>query len=645
MSEESQTGSWSSAHSADLYRIDAWGQGYFSVSSDGRLLVRPNGAGEEEIDLLEVVEGLGERDLSPPLLIRFSDILAHRLRTLREAFASAIAENGYRGRYLAAYPIKVNQQRPVVEEVFRYGTEYDFGLEVGSKPELLAVMALTGGASERLIVCNGFKDDGYIEAAILAAKLGRRIVPVVEDPAELGLILKHARKHDVRPTIGVRLKLASQGAGRWKGSAGEKSKFGLFVSEILQMIELLSAHDMLDALQLVHCHPGSQIHDIDRLKDAIGELGHVYAELVRLGAPIRYVDVGGGLGVDYDGSRTSSDSSMNYTLEEYAREVVYRLGSVCDEREVPHPAIVSESGRAISAYQSILVFNVLGSAGPRTTYPQTFPIPEDLSGREDVPQPIRDLFFAYEAVDEGRLVECYHDAARAREEALNLFNLGYMSLELRGLAEQLFWGTCARVQDRSRGLDDMPEELEPLEDILSETYFCNFSVFQSLPDAWAIDQVFPIMPIHRLHERPTHRAVLADVTCDSDGQISRFVDGRATIDVHELRSDTDYYLGAFLVGAYQEALGDLHNLFGDTHVVHVRLHEEGGWWIDEIVEGDTAREVLGYMQYDAERLQPLLAHDCEIAVREGRMTVAETRMLLRFYQAELNGYTYLEADS
>jgi arginine decarboxylase len=645
MGEENQAGSWSSTDSADLYRIDAWGHGYFAVSPHGRLLVRPNGKGEEEIDLLEVVKGLGERDLAPPLLIRFSDILAHRLGTLRGAFASAIAENGYRGHYIAAYPIKVNQQRPVVEEVFRYGTEYDFGLEVGSKPELLAVMALTGGASERLIVCNGFKDDGYIEAAILAAKLGRRIVPIVEDPGELGLILKHARKHGVRPTIGVRVKLASQGAGRWKGSAGEKSKFGLFVSEILQMIELLSAHDMLDALQLVHCHPGSQIHDIDRLKDAIGELGHVYAELVRLGAPIRYVDVGGGLGVDYDGSRTSSDSSMNYTLEEYAREVVYRLGSVCDDRGVPHPTIVSESGRAISAFQSVLVFNVLGSAGPRTTYPQTFPVPEDLSGREDVPQPIRDLVFAYEAVDEGRLVECYHDATRAREEALNLFNLGYMSLELRGLAEQLFWGTCARVQDRSRGLDEVPEELESLEDILSETYFCNFSVFQSLPDAWAIDQVFPIVPIHRLDERPTHRAVLADVTCDSDGQISRFVDGRGTIDVHELLPGSDYYLAVFLVGAYQEALGDLHNLFGDTHVVHVRLHEEGGWWIEETVEGDTAREVLGYMQYDAERLQPLLARECEIAVREGRMTVAETRMLLRFYQAELAGYTYLEAES
>jgi arginine decarboxylase len=335
---------------------------------------------------------------------------------------------------------------------------------------------------------------------------------------------------------------------------------------------------------------------------------------------------------------------MNYTLEEYAREVVYRLGTVCDDRDVPHPIIVSESGRAIAAYQSVLVFNVLGSSGPRTTYPDPFPVPGDLGAEEDLPQPIRDLVYAYKAVEEGRLVECYHDAARAREEALNLFSLGYLTLELRGLAEQLYWGTCARVQDRALELDEVPEELEPLEDILSETYFCNFSVFQSLPDAWAIGQVFPIAPIHRLQERPNRRAVLADVTCDSDGQIGRFVDGRSTIDVHELESGSEYYLGIFLVGAYQEALGDLHNLFGDTHVVHVRLHEDGGWWIEEVVEGDSARQVLGYMQYDAGRLQPLLARDCEVAVRDGRMTVAETRDVMRFYQAELGGYTYLEAD-
>jgi arginine decarboxylase len=638
---------WSVGDSADLYRVSDWGLGYFAIGADGRLRVRPNATAEHEVDLLEVVEGLRERDLGPPILIRFSDILAHRLGTLREAFDSAIREHQFHGRYLAVYPIKVNQQRPVVEEVVRYGREFDFGLEVGSKPELLAVMALSGDGPERLIVCNGFKDDGYIEAVVLSAKLGRRIIPVVESFSELRLILKHSERYGVRPKIGVRVKLASQGAGRWSGSAGEKSKFGLSVSELLDMVEILAAHDMLDLLRLVHCHAGSQIHDIGRFKDAVGELAHVYAELVRLGASIEYLDVGGGLGVDYDGSRTNFPSSMNYTMEEYAREVVYRITSVCDEREVPHPTIISESGRAIAAYQSILVFNVLGSAGPRTTHGSAPDRLGDLVSRDDVPQPLRDLVYAYEAVENGRLVECFHDAEKARAEALDLFKLGYLSLEHRGLVERLYWGTCARVQDRLSELEEVPEELEVLEDILSETYFCNFSVFQSLPDSWAIGQLFPIMPIHRLNERPNRRAVLADMTCDSDGRVDRFVDARdvrRTLDVHELHSDEDYFLGAFLVGAYQEVLGDLHNLFGDTHVVHLRLHEEGGWWIQETVPGDTARDVLAYMRYDTGRLQPRLARECELAVREGTMTLAESRTLLRFYEAELAGYTYLEPD-
>jgi arginine decarboxylase len=633
---------WSPEDSAELYQLSAWGQGYFDISADGHVVVRPHADTEAEIDLLEVVEGLRDRDLTAPVLIRFSEILAHRLRMLRDAFQTAIDENEFEGRYVAVYPIKVNQQRPVVEEVFRYGTDYDFGLEVGSKPELLAVMAMTEDSPGRLIVCNGFKDDSYIEAVILSTKLGRNIIPVVENFSELRLLLKHADRYEVKPKIGVRVKLASQGAGRWRDSAGEKSKFGLFVSEVLEMIELLTAHGMLDCLKLVHCHTGSQIQDIRRLKEAVGELGHIYAELVRLGVGIEYVDVGGGLGVDYDGSRTNYPSSMNYTIQEYANEVVYRIASVCNERDVPHPTIISESGRAMAAYQSVLVVNVLGAAGPRTTYSG----PVDVADDEDLPQPIRDLVYAYQSVHERTLVEAYHDAVQAREQALSLFNLGYLSLELRGLAEQLFWATCARVADVAQRLEHPPEELEPLEEILSETYFCNFSLFQSLPDSWAIDQLFPIMPIHRLDEEPTHRAVLADMTCDSDGKIDRFVDVREvrkSLEVHRLRPGEDYYIAVFLVGAYQETLGDLHNLFGDTHVVHIGLHEQGGWSIEEFVKGDTAREVLGYMQYDVDRLYPRLVRDCEAAVRAGRMTLPETRTLLRFYQNALDGYTYLEA--
>jgi len=635
---------WTIEDSLDLYQVPAWGKHYFGINAAGHVVVRPDGEPAHEIDLHEVVEGLKERDLTAPVVVRFSDILRHRLGRLHHAFAEAIAENNYQNRYCAVFPIKVNQQRLVVEEVYRYGKEYGFGLEAGSKPELLAVMALTEGEPERMIICNGFKDDSYIEAVILATKLGRTIIPVIEKFDELALVLKHAEKYRVRPRIGVRVKLASEGAGRWRDSAGEKSKFGLFVSEILELVRTLQAHDMLDCLELVHCHPGSQLQDIRRIKDAINELAHVYAELKLMGTGLKYIDVGGGLGVDYDGSGTNFESSMNYTMKEYASDVVYRIGSVCNARGIDHPVIVSESGRATAAHHSVLIFNTLGSSA-LDRFRITGRIEEDYSGDQELPQPVADLFDAYRSVAARRLVECYHDAVQAREQALQMFNLGLLSLEFRGLTERLYWATCARIRDYCRKLDQAPEELEGLEVILSDTYFCNFSVFQSLPDSWAIGQLFPIMPIQRLDEKPTRNAVLADITCDSDGKIDRFVshrDVKRTLEVHELRPNEDYYLAAFLVGAYQETLGDLHNLFGDTHVVHIRLHDQGGWWIEEIVKGDTAGEVLSYMQYDMDQLFPQFSRDCERAAREGRLTVAESQALRRFYEWELNGYTYLE---
>jgi arginine decarboxylase len=635
---------WRIEDSLDLYNVAAWGKGYFSINDAGHVVVRPDTTQEREIDLLEVVEGLQARDLSTPVVVRFSDILAHRLKRLHDAFASAITENDYKNRYAAVFPIKVNQQRLVVEEVYRYGREYGFGLEVGSKPELLAVMAMTENAPERLIVCNGFKDDSYIEAVTLATKLGRTIIPVVENFEELGLILKHAAAYQVRPRIGVRVKLSSEGSGRWSTSSGDKSKFGLFITEILEMFKVLKSHDMLDCLQLVHCHPGSQLQDIRRVKDAINELAHVYAELKLMGAGLQYIDVGGGLGVDYDGSGTNFASSMNYTLNEYASDVVYRVASVCNARDIPHPMIISESGRATAAYHSVLIFDALGSSA-LDKFRVTGYEAEDYSGDEELPQPVQDLFEAFRAVSERRLVECYHDALTAREQVLQMFNLGLLSLEFRGLAERLYWATCAKIRDQCRKLERLPEELDDLEAILSDTYFCNFSVFQSLPDSWAIDQLFPIMPIHRLDERPTRTAVLADITCDSDGKIDHFVsmrDVKRTLELHELQGGEKYYLAAFLVGAYQETLGDLHNLFGDTHVVHVRLHDEGGWWIEEIVKGDTANKVLEYMEYDVAELYPALARDCERAIRDGRMTIAESQALKRFYESELDGYAYLE---
>jgi arginine decarboxylase len=635
---------WRIEDSLDLYNVAAWGKGYFSVNAAGHVVVRPDTTERNEIDLFEVVEGLKARDLTTPVVVRFSDILANRLRRLHEAFAQAITENDYKNRYAAVYPIKVNQQRLVVEEVYRYGKEFGFGLEVGSKPELLAVMAMTENAPERLIICNGFKDDSYIEAVTLATRLGRTIIPVVENFEELDLILKHAQNHQVRPRLGVRVKLFSEGSGRWSASAGEKSKFGLFITEILDMFQVLKQRDMLDCLQLVHCHPGSQLQDIRRVKDAINELAHVYAELKLMGAGLQYIDVGGGLGVDYDGSGTNFASSMNYTLNEYASDVVYRVASVCNARDIAHPMIVSESGRAVAAYHSVLIFDTLGSS-QLDKFRVTGDRAEDYSGPDELPQPVLDLFEAFRSVSERRLVECYHDALTAREQVLQMFNLGLLSLEFRGLAERLYWATCAKIRDSCRKLERLPEELEDLEAILSDTYFCNFSVFQSLPDSWAIDQLFPILPIHRLDERPTRTAVLADITCDSDGKIDHFVslrDVKRTLELHELKPGEKYYLAVFLVGAYQETLGDLHNLFGDTHVVHVRLHDEGGWWIEEIVKGDTANKVLEYMEYDVAELYPALARDCERAIRDGRMTLAESQALKRFYESELDGYAYLE---
>ncbi len=634
---------WSVTDSVELYHVNAWGQGYFSINDAGHVTVRPEQIPGREIDLFEVVQGLKARELTTPVVVRFSGILAHRLRKLNEAFARAIAENDYRNRYAAVFPIKVNQQRLVVEEVYRYGAEFGFGLEAGSKPELLAVMAMTENSPDRLIVCNGFKDDSYIETAMLATKLGRTIVPVVENFSELDLILKHADRLGVKPKIGIRVKLASEGSGRWRDSAGEKSKFGLFITEILEAVEVLKQRGMLDCLKLVHCHPGSQLQDIRRVKEAINELAHVYAELKLLGAGLEYIDVGGGLGVDYDGSGTNYASSMNYDMQEYASDVVYRVASVCNARGIEHPVIVSESGRAIAAHHSVLIFNTLGTSALDQFH---------VTGREDqqyadrsLPQPVQDLIGAYREVSDRTLVECWHDALTAREQCLQMFKLGLLSLEFRGLAERLYWATCAKIRDHARRLEETPEELEDLENILSDIYFCNMSVFQSLPDSWAIDQLFPIMPIHRLEECPQRRAVLADITCDSDGKIDRFVSHREvkrTLELHDYRAGEEYYLAAFLVGAYQETLGDLHNLFGDTHVVHIRLADDGTWCIDEVVMGDTANRVLEYMEYDVAELYPALARDCERAIRDGRMTVAESQALKRFYEGELNGYAYLE---
>ena len=630
----SPTRAWSVHDASELYEVSRWGNGYFSVNSSGHLEVHPTRDPQRAIDLKQLVDRLQLRGIGLPVLVRFSDILKHRLGEIYGAFQAAIAQNTYQGRYHCVYPIKVNQQRQVVEEVLNFGKPYQFGLEAGSKPELLAVVALAD--NETPIICNGFKDAEYIEMAMLAQKIGRNIIPVIEKYTELGLILEAAEKVGVRPQIGMRVKLASRGSGRWQSSGGYRSKFGLTVTEIMRGLDELKARGMQDCLKLLLFHLGSQITNIRIVKGALNEAARVYTELAKLGAGLQYLDVGGGLGVDYDGSQTNFESSMNYTLQEYANDVIYHVQTVCDEANVPHPNIVSESGRAVVAYHSVLVFNVLGVSGFGEDKVPT-------SANSEWEQPLADLVETYNNVTARNALEAFHDAQQALDMSLSLFNTGYLPLEQRSMAENLFWAILLKLRRIVSTLDEVPEDLQTLDEQLSDTYFCNFSLFQSIPDSWAIKQLFPVMPIHRLNEKPGVHAVLGDITCDSDGKLDRFVDRRdvkKTLPLHSLGEDA-YYLGVFLVGAYQEILGDLHNLFGDTHAVHVSLDENGGR-LDTLIKGDTVREVLDYVEFDAEMLLGKLRTDVETAVRDGRIGYEGAGQLLRFYEDGLHGYTYLE---
>jgi arginine decarboxylase len=632
-------GDWTTADAAELYEVPRWGKGYFAVGDNGNVRVHPTKDPKRSIDLKQLVDDLQRRGIHLPALIRFRDILSHRLKDIFDAFQGAIAQNDYRGRYICVYPIKVNQQRHVVEEVHAFGRPYHFGLEAGSKPELLAVIAVAD--NDTPIICNGFKDAEFIETAMLAQKIGRQIIPVVEKYTELELILEYAEKVGVRPTIGMRVKLAARGGGRWQSSGGYRSKFGLTVGEILKGLDELTKRGMEDCFQLLHFHLGSQIPNIRTIKGALTEAARVYVELHRAGAGLKYMDVGGGLGVDYDGSQTNFESSLNYTLEEYAGDVVYHLQSVCDEAQVPHPTIVSESGRAIVAHHSALVFNVLGVSG----------FGDDSSSSAtaaavtpDMEQPLIALKESYEGLTSRNATETLHDAQQALDMAINLFSAGYLPLQQRSLAENLYWAICLKLQKLVANMDEVPEDLQNIDESLRDTYFCNFSLFQSIPDSWAIKQLFPILPIHRLNERPTRHAVLGDITCDSDGKVDQFIDRRdvkKTLPLHAFNG-SPYYLGVFLVGAYQEILGDLHNLFGDTHAVHVSLGEDDSIVLDAVVKGDTVREVLDYVEFDGEALAAKLRLDVEAAVRSGRLDYEASGRLLRFYEAGLNGYTYLE---
>jgi arginine decarboxylase len=625
---------WTVKDSVELYNVNGWGRDFFAINDAGHVEVSPAGPGSQRIDLKELVDDLRSRGLNLPILIRFSDILRTRVHELCASFQQAIADNDYRGSYRGVYPIKVNQQRHVVEELIEYGRPFNLGIEAGSKPELLVALALQDNP-DALILCNGYKDRAFIETALLAKKLGRQVIIIMDRMGELETILQAARELDIRPVIGVRARLSTKGAGKWVESTGDRSKFGLTTAELVTAVERLRGEGMLDCLQLLHFHIGSQITAIRALKDALREASRIFVELHSLGANMRYVDCGGGLGVDYDGSQTNFHSSVNYSLAEYAADVVSQIAEACNAKGVPHPDIVTESGRALTAHHSVLVFNVLGSNEILVGQ-----VPEENSKGEH--RIIQQLYETYQGVSRKNFQEAYHDALQLKEESITAFNLGVLDLKDRARVEQLFWATCEKILKIVRELPYVPDELESLEKHLSDTYYCNFSLFQSLPDHWAVRQLFPTMPLQRLNELPTRRAVLADLTCDSDGKMDQFIDlkdVRDYLSLHKVNGEP-YYVGSFLVGAYQEILGDLHNLFGDTDAVHVRLDGED-YRVEHVVEGDSVTEVLSYVQYSKDDLVSRVRRAVEVALREKRITMAESGRFMRRYEEALEGYTYL----
>lgn len=628
---------WLPEKSAQLYQVQGWGSDYFSVNDAGHVMVKPDPRHELPVDLYELVGDLTMRGLELPLLIRFSDIVADRIRRINECFRRAIGEYEYAGTYRGVYPVKVNQQRHLVEEVVEAGRPWQFGLEAGSKPELLIALAAMHDAGG-LIICNGYKDSKYIETALVAQKFDKTVIIVLERIEELDLVLHASEKLGISPLLGVRAKLTAKGVGRWADSAGERAKFGLTTAEIVHVIDRLAEKNMLASMQLLHFHIGSQISSIIPIKNAMQEASNIYVEMAKMGAAMGYIDIGGGLAIDYDGSKTDFHASRNYTMHEYAADVVAHIQAACTKAQVDPPTIVSESGRAIAAHHSVLVFEVVGVNEVR--------FGEAMEPAKDSQRLLMDLYETYQGIVPKNVQESWHDANQAKEEAQSLFKYGYLTLRERAQAERLYWHCCEKLQHTLRRMKFVPEELQHLENSLSAIYYCNFSVFQSAPDVWAIDQLFPIMPIHRLDEEPTIRARLADMTCDSDGIIDHFIDledEKHTIDVHTYDPEQPYYLGMFLNGAYQEILGDMHNLFGDTNAVHIKLTEDG-YKVRHVLKGDSVSEVLRYVGYDPASMVEAVRHQAERAVTAGKLTNQQVKTLMQHYEESLRGYTYLTSD-
>ena len=629
---------WRIEDSSELYNVGGWGLKYFSVNEKGHVTVTPRD-GYASVDLKDVMDELQVRDISAPVLLRFPDILDNRIEKISRCFKQAAEEYNYKAQNFIIYPIKVNQVRHVVEEIVSHGKKFNIGLEAGSKPELHAVLALN--IDERsVIVCNGYKDEDYIELALLAQKMGRRIYIVAEKLNELKLIADISKRLNIRPNVGIRIKLSSSGSGKWEESGGDQSKFGLNSSELLEALDYMQQAKMQDCLKLIHFHIGSQITKIRRIKNALREACQFYVQLSKIGFDIDFVDIGGGLGVDYDGTRSSaSESSMNYSIQEYVNDSVSSLVDVCEKNGLKQPNIITESGRSLTAHHSILVFEVL----------ETTHLPEwndnDEVG-EDEHELARELYDIYDKLNQPRIFESWHDALQIREEALDLFSLGLLDLRTRAMIEKLFWSIAREVSSITSAIKHAPEELKKVARMLPEKYFCNFSLFQSLPDSWAIDQIFPIMPISRLDEKPTHYATLQDITCDSDGKINNFISvhgAASALPVHTLKANEPYYIGVFLVGAYQEILGDMHNLFGDTNAVHISVDKDG-YDIEQIIDGESVAEVLDYVQYSPKKLVRNVETWVTSAMKDGKITPEEGREFVSNYRSGLYGYTYLERD-
>lgn len=625
---------WKSEDSAELYNIQGWGVEYFGINEKGNVYVSPNRS-DVKIDLRELVDDLIIRDVSTPVLLRFPDILKDRLETITNCFKVASKEYNYKADSFIIYPIKVNQMRPVVEEIVRHGEEFNIGLEAGSKPELHAVLAIQKDP-DAMIICNGYKDESFIELALLAQKMGKNVFIVVEKLNELRLILKISKKLNIKPNIGIRIKLASSGSGKWESSGGDRSKFGLNASELMEAAEILIDEGKEDLVRLIHFHLGSQITKIGKIKTALREVSQFYVQLKTMGFNIEFVDIGGGLGVDYDGSRSSA-SSINYSIQEYVNDAVSNIVDACDKNNLPHPNIITESGRSVTAHHSILIFDVL-----ETTSLPTWDDEYELSDQDH--ELVVELHKIYINLSKTRMLESWHDALQIREEALDRFSLGILDLKTRAMIERLYWSIAREIQDISSNVKHNYDEFRQLSRLLSDKYFCNFSLFQSLPDSWAIDQIFPIMPIHRLNEKPTKTATLQDITCDSDGKIDHFIgtgEYSYNIQVHELKKNEPYFIGVFLVGAYQEILGDLHNLFGDTNAVHITV-DDNGYHIKQIIDGETVEDVLDYVQFNSKKLVRTMEGWVAKSVKEGKITASEGKEFLSNYRNGLYGYTYLE---